>query len=74
MNQRKDTYRAALQRGPEATAPRPAKVAQLHTRYVRVTIELDTSLPRDVMRWVEGPVSAIVRAGAAVLQPLRSTP
>ncbi|MET8644017.1 hypothetical protein [Streptomyces sp. NPDC004675] len=74
MNQRKDTYRAALQRGPEDTAPRPAKVAQLHTRYVRVTIELDSSLPRDLMRWVESPVSVIMRAGAAVLQPLRSTP
>ncbi|GAA3831813.1 hypothetical protein [Streptomyces chiangmaiensis] len=70
MNQRKDTYRAALQRGPDTTAPRPAKVAQLHTRYVRVTIELDAALPRDLLRWMESPVSAIVRAGAAVLQRL----
>lgn len=74
MNQRKDTYRAALQRGPEATAPRPAKVAQLHTRYVRVTIELDPALQRELTRWVEPPLSALLRVGAAVLHPLRSTP
>ncbi|WP_265560258.1 hypothetical protein [Streptomyces hygroscopicus] len=72
MNQRKDTYRAALRRGPEAAAPRPVKVTQLHTRYVRVTIELDPALPRDLTRWVGPPVSALLRAGAAVLRPLRS--
>ncbi|MCX4594567.1 hypothetical protein OG819_33930 [Streptomyces sp. NBC_01549] len=74
MNQRKDTYRAALQRGPEAAAPRAVKVTQLHTRYIRVTIELDPALPRELTRWVGPPVSAILRAGAAVLRPLRSTP
>jgi hypothetical protein len=74
MNQRKDTYRAALQREPDAAVPRPVKVTQLHTRYVRVTIELDTGLPGDVMRWVGSPVSAMVRAGAAALRPLRSAP
>jgi hypothetical protein len=74
VNQRKDTYRAALQRGPEPAAPRGFKVTQLHTRYVRVTIELDPALPRELTRWVEPPVSAILRAGAAVLRPLRSTP
>ncbi|MCX5181703.1 hypothetical protein [Streptomyces sp. NBC_00268] len=74
MNQRKDTYRAALQRGPEVAAPRAVKVTQLHTRYVRVTIELDPALPRELTRWVGSPVSAILRAGAAVLRPLRSTP
>ncbi|WP_405876586.1 hypothetical protein OG762_46415 [Streptomyces sp. NBC_01136] len=74
MNQRKDTYRAALQRGPDATAPRPVKVTQLHTRYVRVTIELDPALPRELTRWVGPPVSALMRVGAAVLRPLRGTP
>ncbi|MGI5142281.1 MULTISPECIES: hypothetical protein [unclassified Streptomyces] len=73
MNQRKDTYRAALQREPDAAAPRPAKVTRLHTRYVRVTIELDTALSRDLIQWVGAPVSAIARAGAAVLRPLRRT-
>jgi hypothetical protein len=74
VNQRKDTYRAALQRGPVTAAPRHSKVAQLHTRYVRVTIEFDPSLPRDLTRWVEPPVSALLRVGAAVLRPLRSNP
>jgi len=74
VNQRKDTYRAALQREPDAAAPRHTKVTQLRTRYVRVTIELDPALPRDLTRWVGPPVSALVRAGAAVLRPLRSTP
>ncbi|MER7178382.1 hypothetical protein ABT404_02605 [Streptomyces hyaluromycini] len=74
MNQRKDTYRAALQRGPDAVVPRSVKVTQLHTRYVRVTIELDTGLPRDLVQWAGAPVSAMVRAGAAALRPLRSAP
>ncbi|MFE0513378.1 hypothetical protein, partial [Streptomyces sp. NPDC058964] len=70
MNQRKDTYRAALQREPQAAALRPAKVTHLHTRYVRVTIELSPALSRDVTRWVGSPVSALGNAGAAVLRPL----
>ncbi|WP_406335629.1 hypothetical protein [Streptomyces sp. NBC_00203] len=70
MNQRKDTYRAALQREPDvAAASRHTKVTQLHTRYVRVTIELDPALPRDLTRWVRPPVSALLRAAAAVLRP-----
>ncbi|MFF4121546.1 hypothetical protein [Streptomyces sp. NPDC001714] len=74
MNQRKDTYRAALQRGPEAVVPRPVKVSQLHTRYVRLTIELDTGLPRDLVQWARSPLSAMVRAGAAALRPSSSAP
>lgn len=73
MNQRKDTYRAALKREPDA-APRTAKVTQLRTRYIRVTIEFDADLTRDLVRWVESPVSAIARAGAAVLRPLTGNP
>ncbi|MBW8794818.1 MAG: hypothetical protein JF597_14780 [Streptomyces sp.] len=69
MNQRKDTYRAALKRGPDAVVPRPVKVTHLHTRYVRLTIELDTGLPRDLVQWARSPVSAMVRAGAAALRP-----
>ncbi|WP_328673532.1 hypothetical protein OG410_38575 [Streptomyces sp. NBC_00659] len=74
MNQRKDTYRAALQREPDAAAPRHTKVARLHTRYVRVTIELDPALPDGLTRWVGPPVSAILRVGAAALRPLTGTP
>ncbi|WP_369251867.1 hypothetical protein [Streptomyces sp. R41] len=69
MNQRKDTYRAALQRVPDVAAPRHTKITQLHTRYVRVTIEFDPAFPRDLTRWVGPPVSALLRAGAAVLRP-----
>ncbi|MEU6271955.1 hypothetical protein ABZ871_05960 [Streptomyces populi] len=74
MNQRKDTYRAALRREPDTTAPRQARVARLHTRYVRVTIELDPALPDELTRWVGPPVSALLRVGAAALRPLRDTP
>ncbi|MEU1198122.1 hypothetical protein ABZ446_18065 [Streptomyces sp. NPDC005813] len=75
MNQRRDTYRAALQRGPEVIAPpRHTKVTEFRTRYVRVTIELDPDLPRDLTRWVRPPVAALLRAGAAALRPLSSTP
>ncbi|WP_328444640.1 hypothetical protein OG780_03770 [Streptomyces sp. NBC_00386] len=74
MNQRKDTYRAALQREPDAAAPRHTKVARLHTQYVRVTIELDPALPDGLTRWVGPPVSAILRVGAAALRPLTGTP
>ena len=74
MTQRKDSYRAALQRGPDVAAPCYAKVTQLHTRYIRVTIEFDPSLPRDLTRWVGSPVATLLRAGAAVLRPLGSTP
>ncbi|MFF4209149.1 hypothetical protein ACFYZE_07270 [Streptomyces sp. NPDC001796] len=72
MNQRKDAYRAALQREPDTAVPRPVKVTRLHTRYVRVTIELDAGLPRDLMRWAGSPVSAMARVGTAALRPLRS--
>ncbi|MFF4560258.1 hypothetical protein [Streptomyces sp. NPDC001435] len=72
MNQRKDTYRAALQRGPYPAASRPAKVTHLHTRYVRVTIELDPKLPGDLNRWVGTPVSALAHAGESVLRPMTS--
>jgi hypothetical protein len=73
VNQRKDTYRAALQRGPEVAPPRHTKVTQLHTRYLRVTIEFDPALPRDLTRWMASPVSALLRAGAAVLRAQAST-
>ncbi|MGW7255219.1 hypothetical protein [Streptomyces sp. NPDC054834] len=72
MNQRKDTYRAALRREPHGAASRQAKVTRLHTRYVRVTIELDPALQNNLTSWVAPPVSALVQAGTAVLRPLTS--
>ncbi|MGW1986498.1 hypothetical protein ACWCPJ_29220 [Streptomyces collinus] len=91
MNQRKDTYRAALRRRPEATAPAavaspaapaaapssrstpsgPTRVTPLDTRFVKVTVELDTAPARDLGRWAGRQLSALVRAGEAVLRPLR---
>ncbi|MFF7971427.1 hypothetical protein [Streptomyces sp. NPDC007905] len=73
MNQRKDTYRAALQRRPEATAPTsaPTKVTPLDTRYIKVIIEVDGACARDLTDWAGQRLSALVRAGEAVLRPLR---
>ncbi|MET8583144.1 hypothetical protein ABZX39_20065 [Streptomyces collinus] len=88
MNQRKDTYRAALRRRPETTAPAaatspaaptaapsaastPTRVTPLDTRYVKVTIELDAAPARDLGRWAGEQLSVLVRAGEAVLRPLR---
>ncbi|MET7986898.1 MULTISPECIES: hypothetical protein [unclassified Streptomyces] len=73
MNQRKDTYRAALQRVPDVEPPRHTEVARLDMRYVRVTIELDPALRREVTRWAGPPVSALLRVGAAALRPLTRT-
>ncbi|MER6064928.1 hypothetical protein [Streptomyces sp. NPDC001792] len=76
MNQRKDTYRAALQRRPDTTAPAsaPTKVTRLDTRYLKVTIELDLAFARDLTGWAAQPLSALARAGEAVLRPLRQVP
>ncbi|MER6473556.1 hypothetical protein [Streptomyces collinus] len=88
MNQRKDTYRAALRRRPETTDPAastspaapaavpstpsaPTRVTPLDTRYVKVTVELDAAPVRDLGRWAGEQLSALVRAGEAVLRPLR---
>jgi hypothetical protein len=74
MNQRKDTYRAALRRRPDTTAPAPSsttKVTRLDTRYVKVQIELDLGFARDLTDWAGPPLSTLVRAGEAVLRPLR---
>lgn len=73
MNQRKDTYRAALQRRPDTTAraAAPTTVTPLATRYVKVVIELDPALSHDLTQWVAQPLYALVRAGAAALRPLR---
>ncbi|MFD5567464.1 hypothetical protein [Streptomyces cadmiisoli] len=73
MNQRKDTYRAALQRSHDVAAPRSAKSTTLHTRYVRVTIEVDPALTDELTRWTEPPVAALVRAANVLLRPLGFT-
>lgn len=87
MNQRKDTYRAALRRRPDTPAPAsargpaqgptqgpaPTTVTPLDTRYVKVVVELDPALSHHLTRWVEQPLYALVRAGEAVLRPLRQS-
>jgi hypothetical protein len=75
VNQRKNTYRAALQRRPDTTASAaaPTTLTPLTTRYVKVVIELDPALSRGLGRWVGQPLDALMRAGAAVLRPLRQS-
>jgi hypothetical protein len=63
-------YRAALQRRPDTTTPSSTRVTPLDTRYVKVVIEVDPTLQREITRWVGLPVAALMWAGAAVLRPL----
>ncbi|MEU3826980.1 hypothetical protein [Streptomyces sp. SID161] len=69
MNQRKDVYRAALQRRTDTATPSTTRVTPLDTRYLRVVIEVDPGLPREITRWVGRPVAVLLRAGAAVMRP-----
>jgi hypothetical protein len=74
MNQRKDSYRAALQRGNDTPAPRSVKVTTLNSRYIRVTVEVDPALRQDVTQWITAPVSALALAGATVVRLLGGRP
>ncbi|WP_338674772.1 hypothetical protein V1460_18600 [Streptomyces sp. SCSIO 30461] len=67
MTERKDRYRAALERGGDSTA-RPPKGTTLHSKYVSVTIDVDPDLREGLMRWVGPPVSLLVLAGATLLR------
>ncbi|MEU7429635.1 hypothetical protein AB0B07_01895 [Streptomyces sioyaensis] len=69
MSQRKDSYRAALQRGQDVSAPQPT-VTTLHSRYLRVTVEVDPDLRGDLTRCVARPVSSVLLAGTTVLRTL----
>ncbi|MFG2827613.1 hypothetical protein ACGFWI_09140 [Streptomyces sp. NPDC048434] len=73
MSQRKESYRAALQRGQDVAAPRATKVTTLQTRYLRVTVEVDPDLRGDLTRWVAWPVSSAVVVGTTVLRTLAAT-
>lgn len=68
MNQRKDSYRAALQRGQDSVAFRSVKVAALQSRYVRVTVEVDSALGRDLARWIGPTTSTLVFSGLTLLR------
>ncbi|QTZ95196.1 hypothetical protein [Streptomyces auratus] len=69
MSQRKDSYRAALQRGQDVSAPQPT-VTTLHSRYLRVTVEVDPDLRGDLTRCVGRPVASVLLAGTTVLRTL----
>ncbi|MEX2971753.1 hypothetical protein [Streptomyces sp. C184] len=69
MSQRKNSYRAALQRGQDVSAPQPT-VTTLHSRYIRVTVEVDPDLRGDLTRCVGRPVSSVLLAGTTVLRTL----
>ncbi|MEU2157708.1 hypothetical protein ABZ532_22330 [Streptomyces sp. NPDC019396] len=67
MTERKDRYRAALERAGDSTA-RSSKVTTLHSKYVSVTIEVDPDLREGLMRWAGPPLSLLVLAGATVFR------
>ena len=73
MSQRKESYRAALQRGQDDSATRSTKVTTLQNRYLRVTVEVDPDLRDDLARWVAWPVSSVMVAGTTVLRTLAAT-
>ncbi|MFG2888641.1 hypothetical protein [Streptomyces sp. NPDC048248] len=73
MSQRKESYRAALQRGQDVAVPRSTNVTTLQSRYLRVTVEVDPDLRDDLTRWVAWPVSSVVAAGTTVLRALATT-
>ena len=70
MNQRKDNYRAALQRGQAEPGPRTPTVTTLTSRYVRITSELDPVVQRNLGRWVAPPVALLANTGAAAMRVL----
>lgn len=73
MSQRKEGYRAALQRGQDVAAPRSTKVTTLQGRYLRVTVEVDPDPRGDLTRWAAWPVSSAVVSGATALRTLAAT-
>ncbi|MCP9212356.1 hypothetical protein [Streptomyces cucumeris] len=73
MKERKDKYRAALDRSADTATARSARVTTLHSRFVRVTIEVDPDVERSVTRWVGPPLSALALAGTTVLRTLADT-
>lgn len=70
MNQRKDSYRAALGRERDRQGARTPHATTVSSRWVRVTIEVDPDVRRTVARWVMPPVGLAVGAGAAALRAL----
>jgi hypothetical protein len=70
MNQRKDNYRAALQRDQTDPGPHTPKVTTLSSRYVRITIELEPDVQRTLDRWAVPAVVLLTDTGAAALRVL----
>ncbi|MXM65906.1 hypothetical protein GR925_21250 [Streptomyces sp. HUCO-GS316] len=70
MNQRKDNYRAALRRGQADPVPHTPKPTTLSNRYVRITIELDPDVQRNLDRWMEPAVTLLTNTGATAVRVL----
>lgn len=70
MNQRRDTYRAALRRDQAAPKPHALKTTTLSSRYVRITIEVDPAVRRTVERWARPPIDLLAYTGSAALRVL----
>lgn len=70
MNQRKENYRAALQRDQADPQPHSPKVTTLNSRYVRITVELDPELQRYLDRWTAPTVTVLTNTGTAALRVL----
>lgn len=68
MNQRKDNYRAALRRDQPDPGPHSPKATTLSSRYVRITIEIDPDVQRNLDRWVVPAVALLTNTGAAALR------
>ncbi|MER6053273.1 hypothetical protein ABT168_38545 [Streptomyces sp. NPDC001793] len=73
MSQRKESYRAALRREQDVSAPRSTNVTRLQSRYIRVTVEVDPDLRGDLTRWMGRPISSVMLVGATVLRTLAAT-
>jgi hypothetical protein len=72
MKERKDRYRAALEHRGDNPAKSP-HVTTLHSKYVRVTIEVDPDLREDLTRLAGAPLSALLLAGTTVLRAVAAT-
>ncbi|MFD9003263.1 hypothetical protein ACFV0T_20185 [Streptomyces sp. NPDC059582] len=70
MNQRKNNYRAALQRDQAEPAPRTAKVTTLNSRFVRITIELEPEVLRNLDRWTAPAIALLATTCTTALHLL----
>lgn len=70
MNQRKNNYRAALQRDQAEPAPRTTKVTTLNAGFVRVTIEVEPDALRNLDRWTAPAIALLATTCTTALHLL----